>query len=285
MYPVVDLTAARALGATLRRVGYTEDAVHELLGEDAYAAGDRHVPVHARRLPETRLGAVVRALFLALPVTARELGDAVAEPLVRLGFASGGGRVEPFVRAVLRCVCMRLALTSALLVAGLGRQMRLLAREAMRRRQEAEREAADAKIAREGAEREELRAAFLASAGQELTASLDFKQTVNMLARLVVPNLAEICAIDLLEGDRSLRRVATAHRDAEKAQVIAANTDTILADTPDVLLQVMRERQARVALPPRQGRGGQLPGVGGMRVQHHADARDVLGGSQRRQSA
>src|SRR5262249_54086315 len=62
-----------------------------------------------------------------------------------------------------------LALTSALLVAGLGRQMRLLAREAMRRRQESEREAADAKIARATAEREELRAAFLASAGQELT--------------------------------------------------------------------------------------------------------------------
>jgi SAM-dependent methyltransferase len=96
--PVVDLPAARALGAALRRVGYTEDAVHELLGEDAYAAGDRLVPVHARRLPATRLGAVVRALFLALPVTAGELGNAVAEPLVRLGFASGAGRVEPRVR-------------------------------------------------------------------------------------------------------------------------------------------------------------------------------------------
>ena len=139
-----------------------------------------------------------------------------------------------------------LALTSALLVAGLGRQMRLLASEAMRRRQEAEREAADAKIARQSAEREELRAAFLASAGQELTASLDFKQTVATLARLVVPNLAEVCAIDLLEPDGALRRVATAHRDAGKAQTIAESTDTILRDPPEALLQVMRERQARV---------------------------------------
>jgi len=57
-----------------------------------------------------------------------------------------------------------LALTSAMLVAGLGRQMRLLAREAMRRRHDAEREANDAKAAREAAEREERRAAFLASA-------------------------------------------------------------------------------------------------------------------------
>src|SRR5205085_3518262 len=56
-----------------------------------------------------------------------------------------------------------LALTSALLVAGLGRQMRLLAREAMGRRQEAEREAKEAKTAREAAEREERRAAFIAA--------------------------------------------------------------------------------------------------------------------------
>jgi len=85
-----------------------------------------------------------------------------------------------------------LALTSAMLVAGLGRQMRLLAREAMRRRQEAEREAADAKIARAAAEREERRAAFLASAGQELAATFDYQQSIVTLARLIVPNLAEI---------------------------------------------------------------------------------------------
>src|SRR5688572_9776135 len=85
-----------------------------------------------------------------------------------------------------------LALTSALLVAGLGRQMRLLAREAMRRRQDAEREAIDARNARADAEREERRAAFLAAAGQELAASLDYNHTVTMLARLIVPNLAEV---------------------------------------------------------------------------------------------
>src|SRR5207247_4952605 len=139
-----------------------------------------------------------------------------------------------------------LALTSGLLVAGLGRQMRLLASEAMRRRQEAEREAADEKIARTSAEREELRAAFLSSAGQELTATLDFKQTVATLARLVVPNLADVCAIELLEPDGSLRRVATAHRGAEKAGELQGNTVTKVDDVPDVLVEVMRERQARV---------------------------------------
>jgi SAM-dependent methyltransferase len=96
--PVLDPPAARALGAALRRSGYTEDAVHELLGEDAYAAGDRLVPVHARRLPQTRLGAVVRALFLALPVAPRELGEGIAEPLAKLGLAVGSRALEPRAR-------------------------------------------------------------------------------------------------------------------------------------------------------------------------------------------
>src|SRR6185369_4450113 len=139
-----------------------------------------------------------------------------------------------------------LALTSALLVAGLGRQMRLLASEAMRRRQEAEREAADAQIARASAEREELRAAFLASAGQELTASLDFKQTVHTLARLVVPNLAEVCVIDMLQSSGQLCRVATAHRDASKISAPAPDASTIIEEVPEVLTQVMNERQSRV---------------------------------------
>src|SRR5207249_10217417 len=94
------------------------------------------------------------------------------------------------INVVLTIILSLLALTSAMLVASLGRQMRLLAREAMRRRQEAEREAADAKAARESAESEERRAAFLASAGQQLAATFDYQQSIVTLARLIVPNLA-----------------------------------------------------------------------------------------------
>jgi hypothetical protein len=54
----------------------------------------------------------------------------------------------------LTVILTMLALTSAMLVAGLGRQMRLLAREAMARRLEAEREAQDARQARDSAESE-----------------------------------------------------------------------------------------------------------------------------------
>ena len=150
------------------------------------------------------------------------------------------------LNASLTLILTLLALTSALLVAGLGRQMRLLAHEAIRRRLEAEREAADAKVARETAEREELRAAFLASAVQQLTASLDYGQTVTALARLIVPNLAEACAIDLLEPDGALRRAATAHRDSQKGEKLAATENSLVDDVPEVLLRVMHERQAHV---------------------------------------
>ncbi|HEY2736137.1 MAG TPA: hypothetical protein VGI70_19200, partial [Polyangiales bacterium] len=53
-------------------------------------------------------------------------------------------RDEEELSQSLTIILTLLALTSAMLVAGLGRQMRLLAREAMGRRQEAEREAAEA---------------------------------------------------------------------------------------------------------------------------------------------
>ncbi len=103
------------------------------------------------------------------------------------------------------------ALTSALLVAGLGRQMRLLAREATARRQEAEREANEAQARARGRRTEERRTAFLAAAGQEIAASLDYEETIVRLARLMVPNLAEMCAIDIHQDDGGLRRAAAIH--------------------------------------------------------------------------
>jgi len=149
------------------------------------------------------------------------------------------------VNTSLTIILTLLALTSALLVAGLGRQMRLLAGEAMRRRQEAEREAADAKNARAAAEHEERRAAFLAAGGQELSTSLEQQQTVGMLARLIVPNLADYAVIDELDDDGTLRRVATADK---KGGVITTSTHdaVIVENVPDVIATAIRERQARL---------------------------------------
>jgi signal transduction histidine kinase len=132
-----------------------------------------------------------------------------------------------------------LALTSALLVAGLGRQMRLLASEAMRRRQEAEREANEARIARESAEREERRAAFLGAAGQELAVSLDYQQTIATLARLIVPNLGEMCVIDIAEQDTTIRRVAVVHRNPEDEARFAPQVGRAQESVPEALVRIM----------------------------------------------
>lgn len=137
-----------------------------------------------------------------------------------------------------------LALTSALLVAGLGRQMRLLAREAMRRRQEAETEAREARGAREQAEREERAAAFLASAGQELARSLDYEETIAALTRLIVPNLGEMCVVDISEADGALRRIALAHRNPEDEQRYAPSIGRVVHDVPEALVRIMQSGEA-----------------------------------------
>jgi signal transduction histidine kinase len=147
--------------------------------------------------------------------------------------------------ASLTIILTLLALTSALLVAGLGRQMRLLAREAMGRRLEAEREAADAQVARAAAEREERRAAFLAAAGQELATSLDYQHAIVTLARLIVPNIAEICVIDLTGVDGALRRAAVAHRDPDRERLMARDSDLAL-ETPEALGRVIQDGQTRI---------------------------------------
>jgi signal transduction histidine kinase len=143
----------------------------------------------------------------------------------------------------LTIVLTLLALTSALMVAGLGRQMRLLAREAMARRREAEREANEAKVAREAAEREERRAAYISGAGQELTASLDYHQTISTLSRLIVPNLAEVCVVDVAEAEGALRRAAAAHRNPEDEAVLAEHIGEVRREVPEALVRIMQARE------------------------------------------
>jgi PAS domain S-box-containing protein len=62
--------------------------------------------------------------------------------------------------------------------------------------------------ARVEAEEAERRAAFLGEASTVLASSLDHDRTLATLARLAVPVLADLCVVDLLEPDGSIRRVA-----------------------------------------------------------------------------
>lgn len=165
-----------------------------------------------------------------------ELQDGIESRLQRI-------RDTENINLWLTVILTLLALTSAMLVAGLGRQMRLLAREAMKRRLDAEHEARDARAAREAAEREERRAAFLGAAGQELAASLDYEQTIATLARLIVPNLAEMSVVDIAEPDNTLRRVAIVHRNPEDETRFAAQLGAVRQEVPESLVRILQSGQ------------------------------------------
>ncbi len=59
---------------------------------------------------------------------------------------------------------------------------------------------------------------FLADASKLLYSSLDYETTLGQVARLAVPFLADACFVDLIEDDRSLRRLVIAHSDPQREQ-------------------------------------------------------------------
>src|SRR5438105_3565725 len=97
-----DRAAATTLGRALRAVGYSENGVSDLLGEDAYPGERDEVAVSERRLPRSRLATVVRALFLQLAVPAdeavRALGRPAVDALAATGLAEVDDEVVPRVR-------------------------------------------------------------------------------------------------------------------------------------------------------------------------------------------
>ena len=62
----------------------------------------------------------------------------------------------------------------------------------------------------------ELRQRFLAQAGVTLTSSLDYEETLQRVAQLVVPGLADWCAVDVADANQRLNQVAVAHVDPDK---------------------------------------------------------------------
>jgi SAM-dependent methyltransferase len=92
--PVPDKKAAAALGASLRKARYSEDAILELLGEEAYSHDRDDLPVDERRLPKTHLATLVRALFLQVPVSTADavaaLGHRGVDALAATGLADVG---------------------------------------------------------------------------------------------------------------------------------------------------------------------------------------------------
>jgi PAS domain S-box-containing protein len=91
-----------------------------------------------------------------------------------------------------------------------------------RKRAEQERDLllAREQLARVEAVRARRRLALLAAAGTTLSASLDYKATLEGIARLVVPELADWCLVDVLEEDGSVKQLAAAHADPGKKALL-----------------------------------------------------------------
>jgi len=65
----------------------------------------------------------------------------------------------------------------------------------------------------------ERRQRFLAEAGHLLASSLNYEQTLERVAQLAVPEVADWCAVDLLDERGGLERVALAHADPAKVRL------------------------------------------------------------------
>jgi PAS domain S-box-containing protein len=74
----------------------------------------------------------------------------------------------------------------------------------------------DARVQAEEARR---RFAFLAEAGEVLASSLDYETTLAAVAHLAVSQIADWCAIQMVELDGSVRSIVTAHLDPAKVEL------------------------------------------------------------------
>lgn len=119
--------------------------------------------------------------------------------------------------------------------------------------------------ARRRVEATNVQVAFLAEVSEVLAESLDYRATLTAAARLAVPRLADWCAVDVVDPQGRLRRLAIHHRDPAKVdavwamshryrelaedpvpQVIRSARSQVIADIPDTLLQRFARDEAHL---------------------------------------
>jgi signal transduction histidine kinase len=102
--------------------------------------------------------------------------------------------------------------------------------------------------ARAVAESAQERLGFLAEVSSALAASLDYHETLQHVARLAVPVLADWCTVNILEEDGSARRLAVAHVDPAKEALVRQLVDLFPIDIQGTSgpAIVLRSGQARI---------------------------------------
>src|SRR5689334_15308324 len=74
---------------------------------------------------------------------------------------------------------------------------------------------------RDAVQLQQRRLAFLNEATEVLASSLDYAATLERVARLAVPALADWCVVDTVEPDGRLARLVVAHTDPSRAELAA----------------------------------------------------------------
>ncbi|MGA9858079.1 MAG: SpoIIE family protein phosphatase [Solirubrobacteraceae bacterium] len=92
------------------------------------------------------------------------------------------------------------------------------------------------------------RATFLMHAGEILDSSLDYRQTLQRVAELAVPGIADWCSISMLDERGQMRRLAVAHSDPEKDQLAQEliEREALPLDAPAGAASVMRDAHTQV---------------------------------------
>ncbi len=133
----------------------------------------------------------------------------------------------------------------------------------------------DERRARAAAETEQMRSAFLAEASALLASSLDYETTLERVAQMAVPTMADWCTVDILEaGEIRPRVVAVHHTDASKLElavemrqrfpappdasagvpaVIRTGRSELYEDVPDELLRESAQGEEHYRLIRRLG--------------------------------
>ena len=71
---------------------------------------------------------------------------------------------------------------------------------------------------------------FLLRASEQLASSLDYETTIASIAQLAVPALADWCAVDVVERDRTTKHIAVAHTDPAKVAYVKQLREKYPAD-------------------------------------------------------
>jgi two-component system, cell cycle sensor histidine kinase and response regulator CckA len=102
------------------------------------------------------------------------------------------------------------------------------------------------RAARRHAEAAGEQVSFLSEVSEVLASSLDFRATLSAAARLAVPRLADWCAVDILEADGRLRRLAIAHTDPAKVDAVWAMSHRYREQAEDPVPQVIRTARTQL---------------------------------------